>query len=233
MNYWERWIGDWKRKTAHLSFEEKGAYGELLDYLYSSDMGSLPPSKDSVYRIAGAQSNSERKAVDVILAQFFAADDAGFHQKRATEEISKRKAYLAGQREFGKRRWEKEKNDAQEKKLSARSKTPSPPIEIPTWLNKETFCNWIATRPARARKTVAQQAAIEKLSTYKKAGHDPNAIVQDSLANGWQGLFAPDEKKGEKKKTMRTCAGCGGEITERGSWVETSEGPKHSGCVRR
>lgn len=112
VNYWERWIGDWKRKTAHLSLEEKGAYGELLDHLYANETATLPMQAEAVYRIAGAQGISERRAIDSVLAQFFILDDAGHHNKRAMEEIEKRRAYIENQRLMGKRRWEKHPPEA-------------------------------------------------------------------------------------------------------------------------
>ena len=117
MNYWERWIGDWKKKTAALSFEQKGAYGELLDYLYANETHTLPLDKDAVYRIAGAFGASERRAVDSILlpeARFFILDDAGYHQKRVSAELEKRRAYVGKQRELAQRRWAKEPQETRQ-----------------------------------------------------------------------------------------------------------------------
>lgn len=105
MNYWERWIGDWKRKTAHLSAEQKGVYGELLDHCYANECG-LPAELEDCCRIAGATTKSERAAVERVLRDFF---PDGIN-KRANEEITKRHAFVEKQRGNANRRWEAEAN---------------------------------------------------------------------------------------------------------------------------
>lgn len=107
MNYWERWVGDWKRKTAHLSAEQKGIYGELLDHIYATEQ-ALPKDLDDICRIAGAITPSERNSVGRILREFFAEDRDGFMQQRAAHEIEKRRQYVAGQTARANRRWNPE-----------------------------------------------------------------------------------------------------------------------------
>lgn len=104
-NYWQRWIGDWKRKTAHLSACQKGVYGELLDHLYASDCAELPSSEDMIFRIAGAVDDAEREAVRAVLAQFFSKTERGFVNGRVAEEIAKRGAYVALRRAGAQKRW--------------------------------------------------------------------------------------------------------------------------------
>lgn len=74
-------------------------------------------------------------------------------------------------------------------------------VEIPTWLEAEQFKAWIKVRPSRARTADAQVAAIRKLDKFRSDGLDPNAIVRESLSNGWQGLFRPDGSNPERDLT--------------------------------
>ena len=67
------------------------------------------------------------------------------------------------------------------------------PVALPEWLDPEKFKAWIAIRPAKARTAEAQKAAVEKLERFRAQGLDPNAIVTESLSNGWQGIFPPKE----------------------------------------
>lgn len=106
MNYWERWIGDWKRKTAHLNAEQKGIYGELLDHCYATQK-PLPLEIEHVCRIAGARTPTECKAVEIILREFFFRTEDGYLNKRVQEEISKRLAYIGAQTERANKRWGK------------------------------------------------------------------------------------------------------------------------------
>lgn len=105
MNYWQRWIGDWKRKTAHLSAEAKGIYGELLDHIYATH-APLPADREQLYRVAGASSASERKTTDQVVREFFTECEGGYTNKRAAEEISRRESYSAAQSERARKRWE-------------------------------------------------------------------------------------------------------------------------------
>ena len=107
MNYWERWIGDWKRKTAHLSAEAKGVYGELLDHEYATHK-PLPLEHEDVYRLAGAITQSERKSTDKVLAEFYTKTEAGYMNGRAQQEIAKRTAYIEAQRGRANARWHHE-----------------------------------------------------------------------------------------------------------------------------
>lgn len=110
MNYWERWIGAWKKKTAAMSAEEKGIYGELLDWYYANET-PLPADQDACYRIAGVRTEAEQKSCDRVLKIAFKKDAHGYNNQRADEEIAKRKAYVARQSAHGKARWSKPDRD--------------------------------------------------------------------------------------------------------------------------
>ena len=53
MNYYRRFMGDYAKKTAALSFAEHGAYTLLLDELYSTET-PLPAEHEALYRLCRA-----------------------------------------------------------------------------------------------------------------------------------------------------------------------------------
>lgn len=66
-------------------------------------------------------------------------------------------------------------------------------IELPDWLDREDWVSWIADRKAR-KKPVTQEGArrqLQQLATYLAAGHQPGAVIANSIAGGYQGLFPP------------------------------------------
>jgi len=95
MNYYEHHIGDFLKKTAHLSIVEEGIYRRLLDRYYIVE-GPLPADVRECCKLARAASRLERTAVADVLREFFELRDDGWHQKRADEEIAR---YLAKQPE--------------------------------------------------------------------------------------------------------------------------------------
>lgn len=230
MNYWQRWIGDWKRKTAHLSAEAKGIYGELLDHIYATH-GPLPRDQEQIYRVAGANSASEKKTTDQVVREFFIECEGGYTNKRAVEEISRRESYSAAQSERARKRWE---HEPEEKKQRA-PRINGAEVEIPEWLNAEQFRAWIKIRPARARTHDAQRAALAKLEKMRAAGTDPDAVVEASLSNGWQGLFPPDAKRGgagiNRHGTLQgdfgRCKYCPRPATRKTNDIPHCEEPRH------
>ena len=111
-SYYPRFPGDYQRDTSHLSLVEHGAYGLLLDFYYSSEK-PLSSDRQSLYRICRAFSKREREAVDSVVGQFFRhAEDGLLHNKRADEEIEKRRKYLKERSDAGRqgaeRRWHRE-----------------------------------------------------------------------------------------------------------------------------
>jgi uncharacterized protein YdaU (DUF1376 family) len=84
MHYYQHHIGDYRRDTAHLTLLEHGVYRQLLDWAYL-DNDPIPKETETVYRRLSARTDEEKKAVDIVLAEFFSLD-IGYTQKRAELE---------------------------------------------------------------------------------------------------------------------------------------------------
>lgn len=106
MKFWPRYIGDWKKKTAHLSLLEKGCYSELLDHCYANEE-PLPGQIDRIFAICGARTPIEQRAVEVVLKMFFVKNGEGFYNERAKEEIGKWKEKAAKASQSARKRWDR------------------------------------------------------------------------------------------------------------------------------
>lgn len=107
MNFYKRYMGDFTRKTGHLSLTERGAYNALLDHYYST-MRPLPCELAALCRIAGAHGQAEIDAVEKVVAEFFPQNGDGFlHNKRADAEIAKWTSQAAVNRRAADARWGK------------------------------------------------------------------------------------------------------------------------------
>jgi len=95
-----RYPGDYRRKTAHLSLTQHGAYCLCLDHYYSTGR-PLPSDREAIYRICGALNDGERSAVDSVLAHFFVLRANGYHNDRADLEITRREEKRKKQSEAG------------------------------------------------------------------------------------------------------------------------------------
>lgn len=77
-------------------------------------------------------------------------------------------------------------------------------IDLPAGISPATWGNWIAYRRER-KLTIAEttiKAQVNKLMKWHNEGHDANAVIEQSIANGWQGLFEPKNQTTQPQRTM-------------------------------
>ncbi len=65
-------------------------------------------------------------------------------------------------------------------------------VELPDWLDPAVWREWVQYRaeskkPIKSMLTVTK--AIKLLSQFRDAGNSPAEVINQSIANGWQGLF--------------------------------------------
>lgn len=107
MNFYQHYLGDYARDTKGLSVMEHGAYRLLLDHNYATEQ-PVPNDVAELYRIAGAMTPAERKAVDKVADKFFPVNgDGKRHNRRAEEEIARAKEKSAKAKGSAEARWGK------------------------------------------------------------------------------------------------------------------------------
>jgi uncharacterized protein YdaU (DUF1376 family) len=103
VNFYKRYMGDYSRKTGHLSLAEHGAYTLLLDALYSTERG-LPGGLADLFRICRAMTKPEQSAVARVAEEFFPVSEDGLrYNNRATEELDDAAPAIEAARENGKK----------------------------------------------------------------------------------------------------------------------------------
>lgn len=94
--YYPHYVGDYQQKTKHLSMLEHGAYRLLLDHYYATRT-PLPNDPAKLYRICGARSPAERKAVLYVSSTFFTEDETLLRNERCDSELVKLQKYSDSQ----------------------------------------------------------------------------------------------------------------------------------------
>ena len=92
--------GDYLRDTVGLTLLEHGAYRLLLDHYYTA-CGILPVDKPRLYRICGAHEQPEQTAVDTVVDKFFPIKNGKLTNKRADEEIERKRLFSEKQARKG------------------------------------------------------------------------------------------------------------------------------------
>ncbi|WP_235843744.1 replication protein [Morganella psychrotolerans] len=72
---------------------------------------------------------------------------------------------------------------------------------IPEWLNRDTWISWVTYRkdlkkPIKTKQTL--NGLITKLTKCYEAGHTPESVIDESISNGWTGLFMPKSPPARK-----------------------------------
>lgn len=71
-------------------------------------------------------------------------------------------------------------------------------IELPDWLDRELWSEWVAERSHRG-KPITERAAreqIKALDEYRRNGHTPERTIRHAIASGNQGLYPPPKVNG-------------------------------------
>lgn len=68
-----------------------------------------------------------------------------------------------------------------------------PVIEVPDFIDGDLLLDWIQHRKEMRKPLTqtAQKRLVSRLEKLRDQGHDPNACIEHSMANGYQGIFPP------------------------------------------
>ncbi|EPS2707985.1 replication protein [Cronobacter turicensis] len=84
------------------------------------------------------------------------------------------------------------KNNTPLTPLGGKAKFNPLDVDLPDWLDPAVWREWVQYR-AESRKPIKSMLTVTKaiklLSQYRDAGDNPAEVVNQSIANGWQGLF--------------------------------------------
>lgn len=73
---------------------------------------------------------------------------------------------------------------------SLKAKGRSAPLALPDWLSPDDWKLWHDFRNARRGWTTkARELSLRTLGTLRADGHDPKAVIEQSIERGWTGLF--------------------------------------------
>ena len=212
------YVRDYIGATSRLTTEQHGAYLLLImDYW----LNGPPPDDDhvlaSIVRLPLEQWQKHRPSIE----RLFSVHSGAWTHKRIDREIEAAHERKTQAIERGKRgamaRWGKDDkasngasiDQACKKQSSKDSSSPSPSpkkktkskaagaavVDLPDWMPLESWSDFLDYRKEikSPMSTRAQEMAIKKLEKFKKSGDDPVEVLEQSMINGWKGLFQVKE----------------------------------------
>ncbi|EFN5617044.1 replication protein [Escherichia coli] len=132
---------------------------------------------------------------------------SNFVSKLETKNVSKLETLNVSKLETHKRHSLKTKENINKPPKSPKQSSFDPAgVELPEWLSVSVWKSWVDYRrdlkkPIKSQQTVTQ--AINLLERCKCSGYQPEEIINQSIANGWQGLFEPKGAKQPSRTPSR------------------------------
>lgn len=212
MFYYPHHIGDYRSATPHLSNEEDLAYRRLLDMYYDTEQ---PIPLDTQWVARRIRMGVE--VVDLVLADFFTRTDEGWRSVRCDKEIAayhaKAEIARANGKKGGRKKTQQEpagnpagskpepdgNPDATGSKANHKPRTKNHKPSVPNGtvtpaaevdgLDQQAWSRWFEYRKSigRALKPASIPSAQKAMAAF---GDSQAAVVEQSVAHGWQGLFA-------------------------------------------
>ena len=109
MNHYQFNIGDYRRRTGHLTHLEHGIYRSLIDTYYLTE-NPLDENLDKLMRSHSVRSADEQEAFKNVIEEFFFIDNFGYKHAHCDQELAKIYAKSEKARASAKARWLKSKD---------------------------------------------------------------------------------------------------------------------------
>ncbi|RLC34414.1 hypothetical protein DRH14_03075 [Candidatus Shapirobacteria bacterium] len=131
-------------------------------------------------------------------------------RRQRMKEVSQGKSqknvnlYSSSSSSSSKRKEIKEKKKEKVNSPSSKKKSMKEKEELPFWLNEKIWEDFRAHRVALKKKMTpqAEKMLIRKLDRLRQSGNDPTQVLEESIANGWQGVFELNPLKTGGKKNV-------------------------------
>lgn len=226
--YMALFTGDYLRDTRHLTPEEHGIYLLLLMHCWDQ-RGPVPLDERKQAGIVNARSGGELESLRRVLREFFARMEDGWYNARMSREIVKCQALSQIWSEAGKRGAQaKAKPRLRVGQAEATTPSPAPSLSpsptpsyppIPSWLPTESWSQYQDHRKNKRAKLTPRAAALcfRTLEKLREKGQDPIAVIEQSIANGWTGLF-PIQQQQKAQDWKRSEQATEAKARELGMW---------------
>jgi len=238
--YFPMYVDDFEADTAHLTIEEDGAYNRLLRLCWRTHGCSVPDDPKWIMRKMRVSADDYYRVVEPLIDEYFTRGMGRVFSARLQREYEKVSAYHKQKSDAGKA---SAKSKALKRKKTGRNgvdvslQQPKPePKPEPKGVNPLTPLDVLCEvlRPDTAKDFIAHRKALKKPVSAVAAKRivaklsdcdNPDAVVDESIANGWQGVFP--ERKRTNGKQDGSASDMARRIGERFAARAMDRGPRH------
>lgn len=77
------------------------------------------------------------------------------------------------------------------------------PIDVPSFIDTDIWLDFVKHRGGDKFTKLAATRIINQLTKWNDKGIDANEVLNNSIMNGWKGIFEPDNKKGNSNESQK------------------------------
>lgn len=216
MHYYVHNIADYRKDTGHLSTLEHGIYRQLIDWYYLEEC-PIPAETQWVMRRLRLGSESDAKALQNVLNDFFELREDGYHQTRCDAELVIYKQRAERARTNGSLGGRRKKTDKEpsgfpgvtkgkprakltnnhkplttispDGEIDSARKRALPPLKRPEEVDERVWDDWLALR--KSKKAPVSQTVLDGAKREAgKAGMTLTDFLAVWCVRGSQGLQA-------------------------------------------
>ena len=244
MNRYDRYPGDYLRDTLTLTAAQDGMYGRLIDYYYTTEKPIPEDDAESVTRCRndddrtitqwvlyrfftltplGWRHNRIEREIAKARPRIEAARINGLRGGRPRQKPS---GFPLGNPEHNPEETQVESSPSpspspstkQGQKKKQPSQATASAFEIPDWLDKEVWAAFLEMRKKKRCPPTHRACAllIAELTKLSEKGHDPVAVLDQSILNSWTDVY-PIKTKGAANGTHQPAESASGRAERLGN----------------
>lgn len=177
-------VDDFGRYSANSSLLRAACYPLKIDKVSNADIGKWLSDCETAALISTYDSGGKRYLQVLDFRQQQRADKSKYPEPptNAAQVRSERVAHA----------------DPPHTKAESESSAKTETITPPAWLDSALWADFLAMR-LKIRKPPTEKAkglVLKELEKLRAAGHDPAAVLEQSIRNSWQDVFPLREQKG-------------------------------------
>ena len=194
--YMPLYVADYLSDAAHLSTLEHGAY-LLLIMTYWQRGESLPNDDKKLARICRVGTR-EWVRLRPVLCEFFNVNCNTWVHSRVERELAHVRDKSLKNRKAGLARAKQMHSVRSASAQPSDTDTYKPPISpngesfiLPDWMPASEWADFVEMRRKNRNALTdrAKRLAVNELDKLRAAGHDPAAVINQSVLNAWKGFF--------------------------------------------
>jgi len=210
--YFPMYPTDFEAKTSHLTLAEDGAYNRLLRICWMTPGCSIPDDAAWIMRRLRVDQGTFDAVVSVVIDEFFTSEKGRLsnaklsriysetndaHKKRVSAGSKGGKAKALKTNNSGpsnaKAMLKQPEPEPEPKKKEPKGSRDAAAIDVLSAIVSHQLATDFADHRRGLKRPLTERAAAAMV-TKLHGHHNPSAVLNDSIANGWQGIF-PEKTK--------------------------------------